>query len=107
MLQPNDPREPSTYLPPSYRLIVVLIWLCVAIAAASAAFAQPCRATLPDPKSVVPEGSGKFGLIAQQCSVLDAPAQEQRAAQLDLYDQGGSVTIRMTPEPDLPAPAPP
>jgi len=107
MLQPNDPRELSTHLPPGYRLIVVLIWLCAAVAAGSAALAQPCRAPLPDPKAVVPEGSGKFGLIAQQCSVLDAPAQVQRAAQLDLYDQDGSVTIRMTPEPELPAPAPP
>jgi soluble lytic murein transglycosylase-like protein len=68
-----------------------------ALAAASLALAQPCRGPLPSaaPASAVAAGE-KFRLIAQQCGVLAEPAQVHRAAQLELYERGASVTIAMS-----------
>ena len=73
---------------------------CLLTAQAAVVFAQPCRGPLPDPRAAWPDTGEKFALIAQQCSVLAEPAQVQRAAQLDLYDRGASVTIRMTDDPE-------
>jgi soluble lytic murein transglycosylase-like protein len=88
---------------------VCALLACLLLAQAAVAFAQPCAGPLPNPKGARPGSSEKFALIAQQCTVLAEPAQVQRAAQLDLYDRGASVTIRMTgdPEPELAPPAAP
>ncbi|HEY1391832.1 MAG TPA: lytic transglycosylase domain-containing protein [Methylibium sp.] len=65
--------------------------------------AQTCGGPLPDPGATLPASSEKFRLVARQCDVLAEPLQLQRAAQLDLYDRGASVTIRMSR--DAPPPA--
>ena len=78
---------------------------CVALLAAQIglAGAQTCDAPLPDPGATLPTSSEKFRLVARQCDVLAEPLQLQRAAQLDLYDRGASITIRMSG--DAPPPA--
>jgi len=91
------------------RAAVRALFACLLVAQAAVAFAQPCAGPLPSPKGARPGTGEKFALIAQQCTVLAEPAQVQRAAQLDLYDRGASVTIRMTgdPEPEAAPPAAP
>jgi soluble lytic murein transglycosylase-like protein len=68
----------------------------VLLAAPVVLHAEPtCQGPLPNPKAR-PAGVEKFGFIAQQCNVLAQPGQVRRAAQLDVYDRGGSVTIQMS-----------
>jgi hypothetical protein len=82
------------------------------LAAPVLALAQNCAGKLPDPKAPPPANGEKFSLIASQCGVLSLPALPHRAKLLDMYDRGGSVTIRMhddiyaVPPPPPPAAAP-
>jgi soluble lytic murein transglycosylase-like protein len=76
------------------------------LAAASAGIhAQTCGGPLPSPLAPLPETQEKFKLISKQCNALAEPAHQHRAAQLDVYDRGASVTIRMVGDPE-PAEAP-
>lgn len=63
------------------------------------ASAHGCDGPLPEPGAATAPTVEKFALVAGQCDVLAEPADVQRARQLQLYDRGASVTIRMTDPP--------
>jgi len=81
------------------RICLLLLSIGLLATAASLAQAQPCTGPLrPAPAASAPAVGEKFRLIAQQCSVLDEPLTVQRAAQLELYRPGGSVSVSMPAE---------
>jgi len=88
---------------------VTAVLAALLLTIASIAAAQPCRGSLPDPKTALAEDGDKFRLIAKQCSVLAEPATIHRSKHLEVYDRGASITIRMSPDPVEPEPvaAPP
>src|SRR5262245_12102059 len=74
---------------------------------------NPCTGLLHKPNAPVPQNGEKFALISKQCSVLAEPGDVRRSPLLNIYDQGGAISIPMgppaeaAPEPAKPAaPAP-
>jgi soluble lytic murein transglycosylase-like protein len=79
-----------------------MVCAVVLLTAATPAHAQPCAGHAV--RAV--DGTGKFRLTAQQCTVLDEPLEVQRAAQLDLYNKpSASVSISIPAPGALPADA--
>ncbi len=71
----------------------------------SASQAQSCNGPLAEPGAAMADDGVKFKLIGRQCDVLEAPERVQHASELDIYDRGASIEIRMAPEAAAPRPA--
>lgn len=83
------------------RALVVAAWAAQALLAAAQA---TCEGRLHKPGSTLPDNGEKFAIVSTQCGVLVEPGQVHRSPMLDIYDQGASATIRMTPDDSAPPP---